>query len=76
MVRIIVVILLIYLALQFLFKFLLPVIRATRQMKGQVRDFQNRMQEQQDAFQQQQTTPQQEATPKRKGDYIEYEELK
>lgn len=63
----------IYFLVRFIFNFVIPVYRATRQMKGQVREFQERMQGQ--------TPPpdfeQQQAKPKvKEGDYIDFEEIK
>ncbi len=70
--------LLIYFVFRFIFKFVIPVTRAARDMKSKMNEFQARMQEQQ----QQQATAQQRpepvkqpATPK-DGDYIEFEEVK
>ena len=68
--RIILFIILAYLGYQFIFKFLLPVMRATRQVKDQMRGFQSKMEEQQQDFQQ----PKEEK--KKAGDYIDYEEIK
>ena len=69
--RIILFIILAYLGYQFIFKFLLPVMRATRQVKDQMRGFQSKMQEQQENnFQQP------KETQKKAGDYIDYEEIK
>jgi hypothetical protein len=69
--RIILFIILAYLGYQFVFKFLLPVIRATRHVKDQVRDYQSRMESQQENNYQ---PPKEEG--KKAGDYIDYEEIK
>ena len=67
--RIILYIILAYLAYQFVFKFLLPVMRATSQVKHQMREFQSRMEGQEEP-------PKQPADKKKAGDYIDYEEIK
>ena len=61
-----------YILIRFIFNFVIPVFRATRQMKSQMRDFQSRMQHQeQEEFQQKPTR-----TEVKKGDYIDFEEVK
>ena len=65
-----------YVLFRFVFSFLIPVLRATRQMRGQMKDFQNKMHDQQ-----QQTfhEPVNEKHPKasvKEGDYIDFEEIK
>lgn len=65
----------IYFAYRFLFDFLIPVVRTTRQVKKQF----DAVREQQQDFQQNQTTarPNATKTPKHSSDdYIEFEELK
>ena len=70
--RIILYIILAYLAYQFVFKFLLPIMSASRQVKDQMREFQSRME-----GQQQETPPPPKKEDKKKaGDYIDYEEIK
>ena len=71
--RIILYIILAYLAYQFIFKFLLPVMRASRQVKDQMREFQSRMQGQQEGAAQ---PPPKSENKKKAGDYIDYEEIK
>lgn len=77
----------IYCLVRFIFNFLIPVIRAARQMKGQMKDFQDRMGSQQyqenvneQGFQQntaQQSNHAKRTTPQPKaGDYIDFEEVK
>ena len=64
----------IYFLVRFIFNFIIPVYRATRQMRGQVREFQERMHEQhseQEEFQQKQANPK-----VKEGDYIDFEEIK
>ena len=61
-----------YILIRFIFNFVIPVFRATRQMKSQMKDFQNRMQHQeQEEFQQKPTRAE-----AKKGDYIDFEEVK
>ena len=66
----------VYLIYKFVFELVIPVTKATSQMKDKLHD----MQQQQNAFQQQQTQQQQAPKPKSapvdKGDYIEFEEVK
>lgn len=72
---------LIYCVVRFVFNFLIPVMRTAKQMKSQVKDFQDRMNSQQfegnvneqAAAQQQPKRP----APKPKAeDYIDFEEVK
>lgn len=66
----------IYLIYKFVFELVVPVTKATAQMKDKLQN----LKQQQEAFQQQQTQQQQSAQPKAaptdKGDYIEFEEVK
>lgn len=64
-----------YCLIRFVFNFVVPVFRATRQMKKQVRDFQNKMQQENqfNSNTQQQSRPAQKA---KAGDYIDFEEIK
>jgi hypothetical protein len=66
----------IYLIYKFVFELVLPVTKATSQMKDKLRE----MQQQQQAFQQQQTQHQQPSQPEssttNKDDYIDFEEIK
>lgn len=69
----------IYVLVRFIFNFVIPVYRATRQMKGQMRDFQERMQQGQQAphdFQQNNTAQNQAKSSVKEGDYIDFEEIK
>jgi len=72
--------LLIYFVYRFVFNFLVPVVRASRQIKRQVRDFQSRMQEQNQQSQGPEHTPNNNSSAQRttasKGDYIDFEEVK
>ena len=64
----------IYVLVRFIFNFVIPVFRATRQMRGQMRDFQNRMSQEHDAPQ---DFDQKSAKSKvKEGDYIDFEEIK
>lgn len=70
----------IYCLIRFIFNFVIPVMRAARQMKNQVKDFQDRMGSQQfqgNVTEEQSTQPQRHHSPKPKsGDYIDFEEVK
>lgn len=63
----------IYFLVRFIVNFVIPVYRATRQMKSQVRDFQERMQGQQS---QEEVFQKRNKTPEKEGDYIDFEEIK
>jgi uncharacterized protein YybS (DUF2232 family) len=83
MLRVILWILLAYFVYKFVFNFLLPIFKVSRQMKKQVREFQNHMHQAQDQFQQQpqqqaSATQQRQATPSKgkSSDYIDFEEVK
>ncbi|AWO01427.1 hypothetical protein DLD77_06840 [Chitinophaga alhagiae] len=62
------------------FDFIIPVYRGTKQVRRQVRDMQQHMQEQFRQQQQQQQAPPQPTSPsapkREKGDYIDFEEVK
>ena len=76
MLRYIFLALTLYFLYRFVFHFLIPVLRVSSKMKQQVRDFQDRMQQQQqqpDAYGQQ---AREESSPKKEGDYIDFEEVK
>lgn len=69
---------LIYLAYRFIFHFIIPVYKATKQVKKQFREMHSRME---DHMNQQQANPQAPGPPpeSRKhqaGDYIDFEEVK
>ena len=69
--------LLIYFLYRFIFNFVVPVTRATRDMKKKMTEFQNRMQEQQNGFRQQTAEPvKQQSGKAAEADYIEFEEVK
>lgn len=79
--KIILYALLIWFLYNLVFRFIIPIYRASRQMKGQFRQMRERMEEQQ-RQQQQQSSPadgfQQSQRPKAPpgGDYIDFEEIK
>ena len=69
----------IYIGYRFLFEFLLPMIKTTRQVKKQfdaVREQQEAFFKQQTNQQQQQKKPEKSATRSADDDYIEFEEIK
>jgi len=68
----------IYFLYRLVFNFIIPVWRVSRQMKGQVRDFQEKMNSQNQSGAQPQPTPEHKSTPGAgsKGDYIDFEEVK
>jgi hypothetical protein len=70
--------LLIYFVYKFVFGFIVPIFRASRQFRNQVRDFHNKMQEE---SQRQEFSPNNngrphETTQSKVGEYIDYEEVK
>ncbi len=68
--------LLIYFLYRFIFNFIIPVTRATREMRSKMTEFQNRMQEQQHGFAPQRPEPVKESPKAKEGDYIDFEEVK
>ena len=66
----------IYLAIRFIFNFVIPVFRATRQMKNQMKDFQAKMQEQQQGSTSTFHKPEAAKEKVKKEDYIDFEEIK
>lgn len=71
--------LLAYFIYRFVFNFIIPVVRASRDIKRQVNEFKTRMQSEQEPYQQRDYTP--SPTPKsgntsKAGDYIEFEEIR
>jgi len=71
MTRIILIIIMLYIGYKFVFHFLLPIIRVSKQMKDQVREFQSRMPQDHDRERTATTSER-----KKEGDYIDYEEVK
>jgi Sec-independent protein translocase protein TatA len=69
---------LLYLVYKFIFELVIPVSKATSQIKDKMREMQAQQQAQQQQYQRQQAT-QAPAQPEQKakgGDYIEFEEIK
>ena len=70
----------IYFLYRFIFNFILPIYRVSKQMKGQMREFQSRMnpdaQGYQQAAQQQSAQQNTSAKPTTEGEYIDFEEIK
>ena len=69
---------LLYLLFRFIVNFVIPIFRVTKQMREQVKGFQEKMNtEQQHASANQQQTNNRSSAPKaRKEDYIDFEEIK
>ena len=65
-----------YILIRFIFNFVIPVYRATRQMKGQMRDFQSRMQQGQEGFEQNDNAQKSAKSKVKREDYIDFEEIK
>jgi hypothetical protein len=66
-----------YLAVRFIFGFLIPVVRTTRQVRRQFEEARNRMQDQMQDSYPTAAPRQQSASPTRsQGDYIEFEEVR
>ena len=65
-----------YILIRFVFNFVIPVFRATRQMKSQMKDFQNRMQNHQEQDYEHSKERQQSKPSVKQGDYIDFEEIK
>jgi Sec-independent protein translocase protein TatA len=68
----------IYLLYKFIFELVIPVGKATSQVKDKLREMQDQQAQQQFQQQQQQAKPQQQqqAEPVKGGDYIDFEEVK
>lgn len=64
-----------YLLVRFIVNFVIPVYRATRQMKSQVREFQEKMQGQ-EPVQENFGPKNQTKSSVKEGDYIDFEEIK
>jgi sortase (surface protein transpeptidase) len=70
---------LLYLLYKFVFELVIPVSKATTQVKDKLREMQEQQAAQQRAYQQQNQAVKTEATkpaPEKSGDYIEFEEVK
>ncbi len=68
--------LLIYFAYRFIFGFLLPIGKATRQMRQKMQEMQQAVHQQQEAQHQTTTQATQHKQSPVEGDYIEFEEVK
>jgi Sec-independent protein translocase protein TatA len=66
----------IYLLYKFIFELVIPVGKATSQVKDKLREMQEQQAQQQFQQQQQAKPQQQQAEPVKGGDYIEFEEVK
>ena len=67
---------LLYLLYKFIFELVIPVSKATSQVKDKLKEMQEQQNAQQRQYQQQETPPPTEAPKAKGGDYIEFEELK
>lgn len=79
MTKIIVYGILLYLLYKLVFELVIPVGKATSQVKDKIREMQMQQEAQQRQYQQQQQAPQHPNTPTeagKTGDYIEFEEVK
>jgi hypothetical protein len=65
-----------YVLFRFVFSFLIPVYRATRQMRSQMKDFHNRMEGQQDYQHTSANADEAHKSKVKEGDYIDFEEIK
>jgi hypothetical protein len=66
-----------YLAVRFIFGFLIPVVRTTRQVRRQFEEARNRMQDQMQDSYSSAAPRQKSASPTQaQGDYIEFEEVR
>ena len=68
----------VYFLYMFIFKFVIPLYKASKQMKGTFNDMQSKMKAQQDAQYKHNTPhePTKKPTQTAKGDYIDYEEVR
>lgn len=74
MIRVLVIALLLYFLYRFIFHFIIPLSRTTRDMKKKMNEFQSRMHQQQGFAQR--PEPVKESPKQRKDDYIDFEEVK
>jgi len=75
MIRLIVWGIVIYLIYKFVFELLVPVTKATSQMKDKIQEMQEQQQKMKQQ-QEQQNSQKKDKSPVDKGDYIDYEEIK
>jgi hypothetical protein len=77
MFRILLYIFLIYLAYQFIFRFIIPIYKTTQQVKKGFREMHDRMNDAAGGDQPPSSTQSSSTTPKEKvGEYIDFEEIK
>lgn len=77
MIRYIILAILVYCVYKFVFDFLVPVIRVSRRMKRQVREFQRQANNGQfENYQKDNIQKTQPPPTKKAGDYIDFEEIK
>jgi hypothetical protein len=67
---------LIYIFYKLIFDFIIPVYQSTKKIKKQFGDIQSKMQSDMENFQNAQKPTQQQPQEQRKGDYIDFEEVK
>jgi len=72
---------LIYILYKFIFDFVVPVYRTSKQMKGKMQEMQNRMRQQQEQFnrsseENRKTYKAEPRSASKAGDYIDYEEVR
>ena len=75
MIKLIVWGIVIYLIYKFVFELLVPVTKATSQMKDKIQEMQEQQQKMKQQ-QEQQNSQKKDKSPVDKGDYIDYEEIK
>lgn len=79
MIRILLWVIVAYIIYQFVFKFLIPLITVSRQMKRQIRDFQQQSgfgQENYRPYNQQHRASEEKKKDDKVGEYIDFEEIK
>ena len=67
--------LLIYFAYRFIFNFLVPVIRTTRQLRNQAKNFQQKVKQNAPQPEEPASRSSKKTKPADKGDYIDFEEV-
>lgn len=76
MIRIIILAIIAICVVKFVVDFLIPVIRVSRRMRRQVREFQRQANGQFQNYQKDNIQPQQKPPAEKAGDYIDFEEIK
>ena len=74
--RVVAELFLFYLLYKLIFDFIIPVYQSTKKIKKQFGEMQDKMQNDINRYQSHQRPAPPEATPKKEGDYIEFEEVK